>query len=190
MAVREDTARPAGREGRDPLRPAQPARDPAEDRDGRDDVRHPRARCRALVELENVAFEGFMVRRARGRRRSGCPTRRSSSSTTTSTSPCAPAGPASGSGRCATPCWCGSSTSTSSTTWRGWKGYYMYRNLFVVHLRYGENALVRVKPWLITAAVVLLSPLRGGRAEARNVIRAIRDARGMQHGRAVVMRRV
>ena len=64
----------------------------------------------------------------------------------------------------------------------GWKGYYMYRNLFVVHLRYGENALVRAKPWLITGVVVLLSPLRGGRAEARNVIRAMRDARGMRVG--------
>ncbi len=62
----------------------------------------------------------------------------------------------------------------------GWKGYFMYRNLFVVHLRYGENALVRLKPWLITAVVVLLSPLRGGRAEAANVIRAMRDARGMR----------
>jgi rhamnopyranosyl-N-acetylglucosaminyl-diphospho-decaprenol beta-1,3/1,4-galactofuranosyltransferase len=62
----------------------------------------------------------------------------------------------------------------------GWKGYYMYRNLFTVHLRYGENALVRLKPWLITAMVVLLSPVRGGRAEARNVIRAMRDARGMR----------
>lgn len=62
----------------------------------------------------------------------------------------------------------------------GWKGYYMYRNLFAVHLRYGENVLVRLKPWLITAAVVLLSPLRGGRAEAANVIRAMRDARGMR----------
>jgi rhamnopyranosyl-N-acetylglucosaminyl-diphospho-decaprenol beta-1,3/1,4-galactofuranosyltransferase len=62
----------------------------------------------------------------------------------------------------------------------GWKGYFMYRNLFAVHLRYGENALVRLKPWLITASVVLLSPLRGGRAEARNVIRAMRDARGMR----------
>ena len=62
----------------------------------------------------------------------------------------------------------------------GWKGYYMYRNLFVVHLRYGTNAAVRLKPWLITAAVVLLSPLRGGRAEARNVIRAMRSARRMR----------
>ena len=61
-----------------------------------------------------------------------------------------------------------------------WKGFYMFRNLFVVHFRYGENALVRLKPWLITFAVVVLSPLRGGRAEARNVIRAIRAARGMR----------
>ena len=44
----------------------------------------------------------------------------------------------------------------------GWKGYYMYRNLFAVHRRYGENAPgPRHKPWLITLAVVLLSPLRG-----------------------------
>ena len=53
----------------------------------------------------------------------------------------------------------------------------MYRNLFTVHLRYGENALVRAKPWLITAGVVALSPVRGGRSEARNVVRALRDAR-------------
>ncbi|MCR1782758.1 glycosyltransferase family 2 protein [Nocardioides carbamazepini] len=62
----------------------------------------------------------------------------------------------------------------------GWKGYYMYRNLFAVHFRYGENALVRLKPWLVALAVVALSPLRGGRAEARNVSRALRDARGMR----------
>jgi GT2 family glycosyltransferase len=62
----------------------------------------------------------------------------------------------------------------------GWKGFYMYRNLFVVHLRYGDNALVRLKPLLITLAVVLLSPLRGGRAEVRNVTRAIRSAWGLR----------
>jgi rhamnopyranosyl-N-acetylglucosaminyl-diphospho-decaprenol beta-1,3/1,4-galactofuranosyltransferase len=61
----------------------------------------------------------------------------------------------------------------------GWKGYYMYRNLFAVHRRYGANPFVRAKPWLVTAAVVALSPVRGGRAEARNVIRAMRDAREM-----------
>jgi rhamnopyranosyl-N-acetylglucosaminyl-diphospho-decaprenol beta-1,3/1,4-galactofuranosyltransferase len=67
----------------------------------------------------------------------------------------------------------------------GWKGFYMYRNLFVVHFRYGENLLVRLKPWLIVLAVVLLSPLRGGRKEAVNVTRAIRSARGMRHVPAV-----
>jgi GT2 family glycosyltransferase len=61
-----------------------------------------------------------------------------------------------------------------------WKGYYMYRNLFVVHFRHGQNALVRVKPYAISAAVVALSPLRGGRAEAGNVMRAVRDARRMR----------
>lgn len=61
-----------------------------------------------------------------------------------------------------------------------WKGFYMFRNLFAVHFRYGENALVRLKPYLIVLAVVLLSPVRGGRAEASNVIRAIRSARQMR----------
>ena len=65
----------------------------------------------------------------------------------------------------------------------GWKGYYMYRNLFAVHLRYGENALVRAKPWLITAGVVvLLAPARrprrgaqrapGAQGRARRVVTA------------------
>ena len=57
-----------------------------------------------------------------------------------------------------------------------WKGYYMYRNLFVVHLRHGENALVRRKPWLIALGVVVLAGLRGRRDEARNAARAVRDA--------------
>jgi len=61
-----------------------------------------------------------------------------------------------------------------------WKGFYMYRNLFVVHLRYGENALVRAKPWAIAAAVTVLAVLRGRRGEAANVIRALRSAREMR----------
>jgi rhamnopyranosyl-N-acetylglucosaminyl-diphospho-decaprenol beta-1,3/1,4-galactofuranosyltransferase len=62
----------------------------------------------------------------------------------------------------------------------GWKGYYMYRNLFVVHQRYGTNPLVRLRPWLVALVVVLLSPLRGGRAEAANVVRAVRSTRGLR----------
>jgi rhamnopyranosyl-N-acetylglucosaminyl-diphospho-decaprenol beta-1,3/1,4-galactofuranosyltransferase len=61
-----------------------------------------------------------------------------------------------------------------------WKGYYMYRNLFAVHFRYGSNPLVRAKPYAIAAVVATLSPLRGGRAEAGNVLRAVRDARSMR----------
>jgi len=61
-----------------------------------------------------------------------------------------------------------------------WKGFYMYRNLFVVHFRYGENLLVRLKPFLIVLAVVVLSPLRGGREEARNVTKALWSARSMR----------
>ena len=49
-----------------------------------------------------------------------------------------------------------------------WKGFYMYRNLFAVHFRYGENVLVRLKPWLIALAVVILSPAaRGSRRGAQ-----------------------
>ncbi|MGN6160915.1 MAG: glycosyltransferase family 2 protein [Marmoricola sp.] len=63
----------------------------------------------------------------------------------------------------------------------GWKGFYMYRNLFVVHFRYGGNLAVRLKPWLIALIVTLLSPLRGGVGEARNVLRALFSARTMKH---------
>jgi len=56
----------------------------------------------------------------------------------------------------------------------------MYRNLFAVHFRYGTNPLVRAKPYAIAAAVVVLSPIRGGKTEARNVLRAISGARAMR----------
>ncbi|UDY22760.1 glycosyltransferase family 2 protein [Nocardioides sp. Kera G14] len=62
----------------------------------------------------------------------------------------------------------------------GWKGFYMYRNLFAVHFRYGANAAVRLKPWFIALAVALLSIVRGRRGEARNVLRAVWSARSMR----------
>ena len=61
-----------------------------------------------------------------------------------------------------------------------WKGYYMYRNLFAVHLRYGTNLLVKLKPIVLTAGVVALSPVRGGLRETKNVLRALRDSWGMR----------
>ncbi|HET6561116.1 MAG TPA: glycosyltransferase family 2 protein [Marmoricola sp.] len=59
---------------------------------------------------------------------------------------------------------------------RSWKGFFMYRNLFVVHLRYGENVLVRKKPYLIALVVLVVALARGRRDEAGNVLRAIRSA--------------
>ena len=128
-----------------------------------------------LVELENVAFEGFMVRRASSTR-SACPTRgyfifyddvdyalRAR--------------------RAGFRIWAVRDAVLvrqldfdQQHDLSGWKGYYMYRNLFTVHRRYGENRLVRAKPWLIAAGVVALSPMRGGQDEVRNVSRALRDA--------------
>lgn len=62
-----------------------------------------------------------------------------------------------------------------------WKGKYMYRNLFIVHFRHGENVLVRLKPYVIAAGVMTLSPFRkDGRGEAKNVWQAIREARKMR----------
>ena len=62
-----------------------------------------------------------------------------------------------------------------------WKGYYMYRNLFAVHLRYGTNLLVKLKPIVLSAGVVALSPVRGGLRETKNVLRGLKDSFSMRH---------
>ena len=52
---------------------------------------------------------------------------------------------------------------------------------FLTHyFRYGANLMVRLKPYLIAAAVLALSPRRGGRGEAWNVLRAIAHAGRMR----------
>ena len=187
MAVREDTAGRLVEKAALRFDLAQPARDQAQDRDGRDDVRDARGdagagrarerRLRGLhgappgrstrIGLPDPAYfifyddVDFAIRARRAGFRSG---------------------------RSATRCWCGSSTSTSSTTWSPGRATTCTATCSSVHFRYGENVLVRLKPWLITAVVVVLSPLRGGRAEARNVIRALRDARGMRKPPARIRR--
>lgn len=65
-----------------------------------------------------------------------------------------------------------------------WKGYYMYRNLFAVHLRYGENGLVRAKPYVFACGMAAVSLVRGNTSRARTVLRALRDARAMRIPRA------
>ena len=106
---------------------------------GRDDVRRAGPRCRSGSSWRTSPSRASWSA-ARWSTRSGCPTRRTSSSTTTSTSPCAPAGPAPGSGRVRDAVLVRQLDFDQQHDLAGWKGYYMYRNLFVVHLRYGENA--------------------------------------------------
>ena len=70
-----------------------------------------------------------------------------------------------------------------------WKGFYMYRNLFVVHLRYGENALVRLKPWLIAAGRGAAQPAarrpgRGAQRDPRHTRRARHAAAAADHASA------
>ena len=169
--------RPARREGGGPLRPAQPALDPAQDGqrgvDYGDRAAMPE-RCRSRWSRSRGSWST-----ATWWRRSGCRTRRTSSSTTTPTSPSAPGGPASRSWPLRDAVLVRQLDFDQQHALDSWKGYYMYRNLFVVHFRYGENPLVRLKPWL-SPRRWSLSPLRGGRAEARNVIRAIWSARKMK----------
>lgn len=61
-----------------------------------------------------------------------------------------------------------------------WKGFYMIRNFFVVHFRYGKNILVRAKPYFLTVGGILVSPLRGGAEQRTNLRKALREARGMR----------
>ena len=44
----------------------------------------------------------------------------------------------------------------------------------------GNNVLVRAKPYAITAAVAVLALLLGRKGEVRNVVKALKAARGMR----------
>ncbi|ENI2388912.1 glycosyltransferase [Escherichia coli] len=48
-----------------------------------------------------------------------------------------------------------------------WKGYFMLRNFFRIHLIYGENIFVRSRPLLITIMYILKSILTGNVKAAR-----------------------
>ena len=63
-----------------------------------------------------------------------------------------------------------------------WKGFYMYRNLFVVHLRYGENALVRAEALADHAGGGAAQPAAG--RPRRGVERDSRHAIGPWHAGA------
>ena len=142
-----------------------------------DDGYGDRAAMPERVELQNVAFEGFLVRREvvdaiglpgpdvlhllrRRRLRAARPARRlpdlgGPRRRAGAPARLRPAARLDTAGR-ATTCTATSSSCTSATARTCWSGQAVADH----------------------AAVVLLSPLRGGRAEARNVIRAIRRGAG------------
>ncbi|QRN40960.1 MAG: glycosyltransferase [Neisseriaceae bacterium] len=41
-----------------------------------------------------------------------------------------------------------------------WKGYYMYRNIFVIHFLYGQNILVRMKPYFLILGAFLMGEFK------------------------------
>ena len=130
--------RHAGREGRHRLRPAQPARHTPQALHGRHGVRRPRLDARAGRGAERrlrglhgptqrhrrdrLPRPGLLHLLRRRRVRRPRPPRRS---------PCL-----GGARRRARP----AARLQPAARPAGWKGFYMYRNLFVVHLRHGENA--------------------------------------------------
>ncbi|RZS77045.1 glycosyltransferase family 2 protein [Pigmentiphaga kullae] len=66
-----------------------------------------------------------------------------------------------------------------------WKGFYMFRNFFVVQFRYGENILVRLKPYLITVALVGISFFSAeGRSRRKMLWSALHAARKFDSPRA------
>lgn len=60
---------------------------------------------------------------------------------------------------------------------KSWKGYFMLRNLFYIHKKYGENWFVKKRPLFITLAYLLLSIMQLNLKQARIVIQAFNDSK-------------
>ncbi len=56
-----------------------------------------------------------------------------------------------------------------------WKAYYMFRNLFHIHYKFGENFLVRNKPYILALATITLAVLCGNIIKARAIFNAMND---------------
>jgi len=56
-----------------------------------------------------------------------------------------------------------------------WKGYFMLRNFFRIHLLHGENVLVKNRPLFITFVYVIKEMIKGNRKAAYICIDAYRD---------------
>lgn len=54
-----------------------------------------------------------------------------------------------------------------------WKGYYMYRNVFHIHYKFGENVWVRNKPYALAMGGIIIALLRGRFSQAKQILRAM-----------------
>lgn len=56
-----------------------------------------------------------------------------------------------------------------------WKGYFMLRNFFRIHLLHGENQIVKYRPLLITTLYVIKEYLKGNKKTAQVCLDAYKD---------------
>lgn len=56
-----------------------------------------------------------------------------------------------------------------------WKGYYMYRNFFHIHYKFGENWMVRKKPYWVAAVLIIKFCSLLDFKQAKSVVKAVCD---------------
>jgi rhamnopyranosyl-N-acetylglucosaminyl-diphospho-decaprenol beta-1,3/1,4-galactofuranosyltransferase len=55
-----------------------------------------------------------------------------------------------------------------------WKAFFMFRNLFHVHYKFGENFLVRNKPYWLGLGAAVLALIKGNMFQAKAIFRALK----------------
>ncbi len=60
-----------------------------------------------------------------------------------------------------------------------WKAFFMFRNLFHVHYKFGENVLVRNKPYLLGLGAAILALIKGNLFQAKAIFRALKTFKNL-----------
>lgn len=59
-----------------------------------------------------------------------------------------------------------------------WKAYYMFRNFFYIHHKFGTNSLVKLRPYLIAFPAMLVYSLKYKKVQiAKDIWRALKDCK-------------
>lgn len=62
-----------------------------------------------------------------------------------------------------------------------WKAFFMFRNLFHVHYKFGENALVRYKPYLLGFGAAILALCKGNLFQTKAIFRALKTYKNLDN---------